>query len=510
MKIYILDDRSIYFRIPQLLLVILACCLVIRLLVRIRRQIKFSLKCKIPRPSVGAYSLVSRIYRSDPSETSRWLNDESKKLKTALLHVTGPFFMSNIIAMSPSAIRTISKGNRIFVKPSTLVNFFATFTGPLSIITAEGMQHRRLRKAITPALRHDHIVTHIQKIFFLESELLCESLSIRIEKEGFIDPVKTIRKSAFRVVAESCFGYGFLSPGEMDQLFELYHQALSGTPFLQLVRLFLAEFPISIPFHWISSTERSKKHLREMIYKLCNEIMTQKKNCRKWDTRYVSEGSLLDLVLTTDIDLSTEELSATVLSFLLAGQATSTMALSWGLHILGKHPEWQCRINKELDGKGNGELALDELDGLPNLDIFLKELIRLYPPMMYTQRTVQNPSGGGVDLENHFLPNGTNIRIPILALQLRADIWGGDAEEFNPERWNKVLHPDAKWMWAAFWHGTRGCVGQRFAMLEMKVFLAALVSRFHISVDNEKHGEPYRWGINSTPQGMKLHFKRLE
>ena len=62
-------------------------------------------------------------------------------------------------------------------------------------------------------------------------------------------------------------------------------------------------------------------------------------------------------------------------------------------------------------------------------------------------------------------------------------LWGEDAAVFRPERWlgdGDKKPRQTPFAWLAFLAGERSCVGQRFAMLEMKSVLATLLTRFEL------------------------------
>ena len=66
---------------------------------------------------------------------------------------------------------------------------------------------------------------------------------------------------------------------------------------------------------------------------------------------------------------------------------------------------------------------------------------------------------------------GDMLDVPILAINRSEEIWGEDAHEFRPERWDSP--PEAAnaipGVWGsnlAFSGGSRACIGYRFSVIE--------------------------------------------
>lgn len=74
---------------------------------------------------------------------------------------------------------------------------------------------------------------------------------------------------------------------------------------------------------------------------------------------------------------------------------------------------------------------------------------------------------------------GTEILICPAAIHRNPRIWGPDADEFDPARWDK-LEGDAADVhaWAPFLQGPRACIGRTLAWLEFKAVVVELVRRF--------------------------------
>lgn len=450
------------------------------------------------------HGLLKMILKDNPDETALYFSSLSKSLKSSVFVLTGSSLAANVVVLSPSAIRTIARTPaQTYSRPWAIRSFLKSFTGDNSIFVAEGAYHRRLRNAVSAALKHENLVK-LSPYFVECGDALAQALGNNTDP----DPLLGIRRATFDVIIKACFGQQFISDERLERIMYLYHDALTDQRgfkvLLVLQHIGLQFLPVSSVF----SGERSKDMVRKEVHSLCSELIAQRDNDRDFAKEESSEEdvSLLSIICAAcdEGQFSTEELVKTVLSFLLAGQATTTIGTAWAFYLLGANEEWQTRVYEEIRSKWNCGDDLALLDDLPLLNRVVKETLRLYPPVQNTIRTTEKE----VTIDGYTIPVGTNIRIPFGAIQRHADFWGPDANEFNPDRFIELdNHPDTRWMWSAFWFGTHSCVGQRFAMLEIKAFIATMLSRFHVSVNERRDGKPYRIGTLQSPLNLSLYYE---
>ncbi|MEV5593833.1 cytochrome P450 [Streptomyces sp. NPDC052496] len=166
----------------------------------------------------------------------------------------------------------------------------------------------------------------------------------------------------------------------------------------------------------------------------------------------------------------------TVMVTLLAAHHTTGVAVSWTLHLLGRHPEAADRVAAELD-RVLGDRAVPEyadLRHLPYLDMVLKEAMRLYPPGPYGARETTEP----LVLGDYELPAGTTVFYPFWAVHLNPDHWP-EPERFVPERFApEKVAGRPRLAYIPFGIGPRSCEGAGLAMVEAELVLAVLLKRF--------------------------------
>jgi len=134
----------------------------------------------------------------------------------------------------------------------------------------------------------------------------------------------------------------------------------------------------------------------------------------------------------------------------------------------------------DLLGDQSFEIGLKQLESIEYLGNFVKEMMRLHPVVSGTFRTT---------LEDDVLPNGlavpkgTVVYLMYGVLQRQKSIWGENADEFRPERWetldtSKIDNFGCVYM--PFFYGQRTCIGNKLALAEMKYVLAQLIVHFNI------------------------------
>lgn len=116
------------------------------------------------------------------------------------------------------------------------------------------------------------------------------------------------------------------------------------------------------------------------------------------------------------------------------------------------------------------------------LNMVINESLRLYPPATVLPRMAFEDIKVG-DLE---IPKGLSIWIPVLAIHHSEELWGKDVNEFKPERF--ASKPFSGGRFIPFAAGPRNCIGQGFALMEAKIILAMLLSKFSFSIsDSYRH-----------------------
>jgi cytochrome P450 len=176
-----------------------------------------------------------------------------------------------------------------------------------------------------------------------------------------------------------------------------------------------------------------------------------------------------------------------------AGHETSTNALAWTLLLLSQHPEVMRDLDDELATLQGAAPTIEDLARLTLLDGIVKESMRLLPPVPLHPRVVAKDS----ELGGHRFPAGSEIFLSIFHMHHDPDVFA-DAESFTPRRW-ETAKPTV-YEYNPFSAGPRMCIGASFAMMEIKIVLAMLLSRFSVELPRNARVDP-RVAITMAPSG---------
>jgi cytochrome P450 len=192
-------------------------------------------------------------------------------------------------------------------------------------------------------------------------------------------------------------------------------------------------------------------------------------------------------------------LRSQVLQALMASQDTTSNLIGNVFFLLSRRPDIWQKVRQEVL-LADDDLDFNRLMGMTYLQKVIAEgkgplhhilahinpnlvlvALRIYPVFPNLGRTALRdtilPVGGGLEGRSPiFVPKGTRFDTSFYTLHHDPDIWGPDAEEFNPDRWD-TIKPNA-WEYVPFGGGMRTCLGQQKATLETSYVVARMMQEF--------------------------------
>ncbi|KAI9067998.1 cytochrome P450 [Trametes sanguinea] len=423
------------------------------------------------------------------------------------------FMIPCLWTADPVAIRHIMHSSR-YVKPWEARISAAQIIGD-SILLSEGDRHKGQRAIMNPAFGPTQI-RELMHIFMEKATELRDVWSTKVAaQEGCarVDVLEDLKKMTLDVIGLGGFGYplnALNDAGDLNELEQAYSEIFGTIPPVSLYRIFMDCFPF-LDFFPDERTKRIRQS-RAIIRRIGMEIIREKKAAISAELAGDASGQtvlpskdLLTLLIkanmATDLKknqrLSDEEVLSQIPSFLVAGHETTGLAATWCLFALTQNAQIQTKLRQELLTLQTDSPSIDDLASLPYLDAVVRETLRLYTPVILTLRTaaqddmipVSKPFIDRYGKIQHEIriAKDNRVIIAILELHLAKDIWGEDALEFKPERWDNPPEAasEVPGVWAhvmAFSTGPRACLGYRFALAELKTAIFTLVRTFEFEL----------------------------
>ncbi|KAL4192628.1 hypothetical protein AMTRI_Chr06g173000 [Amborella trichopoda] len=407
-----------------------------------------------------------------------------------------PFFLETVQNYGKICVTWFGETPRVIIMDTELIkdilsdkfgHFAKPPVNPLVILLAQGLalaegeKWARQRRIINPAF-------HMEKLKGMLPEFArcCKEMVERWEKlvgeDGNfeIDVLPELQNLTVDVISRTAFGSSF---EEGKRIFELQQEQADLC--IQAVRT------IYIPGFRFVPTEKNmrRKKIHKKVRGIIQELIQKKETEIKSGTLYNHDllGLLLESNNTNDnkSKLTLDDVIEECKLFYFAGQETTSTLLTWTMVVLSMHPTWQQRARDEVMQVIGSQYTylptLEQLSHLKIVNMILNEVLRLYPPgPLLLRQTYKRISLRGIDF-----PAGVELALPVIMIHHDRELWGDDADEFQPTRFSDGVSKASKHPFAffPFGGGPRICIGQNFALIEAKMVLAMVLMKFsfHLS-----------------------------
>jgi cytochrome P450 len=186
----------------------------------------------------------------------------------------------------------------------------------------------------------------------------------------------------------------------------------------------------------------------------------------------------------TGTGMTDRQLRDEVLTMLLAGHETTSLALSWTYYLLSRHPEVERQIADEVDRViGQERPGFAHVDRLHCTRRVIEESLRLYPPAWgFSRQAIGDDEIGG-----YHVARGSLVFLIPFVVHRRPRLWPHpdrfDPDRFTPEQ--ESARP--RFAYFPFGGGPRGCIGNQFAMVEAQLIVATVAQRHRIELVPHQH-----------------------
>ncbi|KAK7792766.1 hypothetical protein R5R35_004879 [Gryllus longicercus] len=358
------------------------------------------------------------------------------------------------------------------------------------LLTSTGSKWKHHRKIITPTF-HFKILEQFVEVFNNSGNVMIQKLKKEVNG-GEFDIYNYITLCALDSICETAMG---VSMNVQNDGNSEYVSALQGLADLIMKRTFI---PWLFPKFIFDRSELGKlqKGYLKILHDTTNKVIADRKrelaekhNDETSDETFENEIgqkkklAFLDLLLQYtkgEGNLTDEEIREEVDTFMFEGHDTTASAMSFCLLLLSKNLECQeiaYAELKEIFGNSDREATMKDLQDMKYLECVIKESLRIYPSVPFFARLLDED----VHIDGVHIVKGTNILLSPVFLH-RNQSYFPDPEKFDPDRFSaENIQGRNPYVYLPFSAGPRNCIGQKFAMMEMKSTISKVLRNFKLS-----------------------------
>ncbi|XP_063283835.1 cytochrome P450 4B1-like [Pelobates fuscus] len=417
-------------------------------------------------------------------------------------------FVASLIVTTPEYAKAVFA--RSDPKSSTGYNFLIPWIGKgLLVLSGESWFHHR--RLLTPGFHYD-VLKPYTKLFSDSTNVMLDKWESLCNKDESIELFEHVSLMTLDSIMKTAFSYHSNCQTKKDNT---YIRAVYDLSLLTQTRIRTLPYHSSLIFHLSPHGFRFRKACR-IAHLHTEKVIAERKNLLKHKEeleklKQKRHPDFLDILLCAKDEkgqgLSDDDIRAEVDTFMFEGHDTTASGISWILYCMATQPEHQQKCRKEIRevlGKKD-TLEWEDLSKIPYTTMCIKESLRLYPPVPSVSRELAKPITFS---DGRTLPAGCMVSLNIFCMHHNPSVWK-DPEVFDPFRFSPEnsakRHSHA---FAPFAAGPRNCIGQNFAMNEMKVAVVLTLKRYEILPDPSKPALKQPQLVLRSKNGIHVFLKK--
>uniref|UniRef100_A0A182G0C4 Uncharacterized protein n=1 Tax=Anopheles albimanus TaxID=7167 RepID=A0A182G0C4_ANOAL len=360
------------------------------------------------------------------------------------------------------------------------------------LVVSTGAKWAQRHKVITPTF-HFKILEDFLVIMNHQTDVLIEKLAAHVDGSDF-DIYEHVTYCALDIISESAMG---VKLNTQRNPHAEYVEAVKGLSAITFKRM----YSLAREYKWVFRLQKASRRqdkLVKVVHEFAHRVISERKKqlqdererqqtkqkLEETDVYGKRRMTLLDLLLNVTIDgkpLSDANIREEEDTFMAAGHDTTASCISFACYHLSRNPVIQQKVYEEIQqiigpDATRIELTNSLLQDLRYLDLVIKETLRMNPSVPIFGRR----SAGDMTIDGVPVPKGMEFGILIYALHNDPELYP-EPERFDPERFSEEAQAARPpYSYIPFSVGARNCIGQRYAMLEIKTILVKVLANYKL------------------------------
>ncbi|HEX4338409.1 MAG TPA: cytochrome P450 [Polyangiaceae bacterium] len=216
---------------------------------------------------------------------------------------------------------------------------------------------------------------------------------------------------------------------------------------------------------------------------------------------------LMDTRYKSGEPLSEHEITGLLLAAMFAGHHTSAVTAAWMMLELVRKPELYARARSEVFRAygEDGPVTYQSFRELPVVEGCVKETLRLHPPLFMLLRVAMKD----FEYDGYVIPKGTNLIVSPTVTHRIGSLFK-NPDDFDPERYGPGREEDKRrFAFQAFGGGAHKCLGNAFALLQIKSIFALLLRRFDFTATSDPLEPDFHGVVIGPKQPCRVRYRRI-
>ncbi|KAL1518132.1 hypothetical protein ABEB36_001803 [Hypothenemus hampei] len=446
----------------------------------------------VPGPKPKFLTGNSDLLGSTPTSYLKGLMNLQNRYGNFYKLWTGPTL--RLIVNKPEYLKDLLSST-VNLSKSDGYDLFKPWLGDGLLVTNANKWKAR-RKIITPTF-HFKVLDGFMDVFNHQTNIMLDQIMKMVQRNPpgeTVDIFKFINLMSLDSICETAFG---TSIGAQHRKNPKYVAAVKAFLEIFVFRFYSGwlghplVFPFTKPYKIYHETLR-------ILHEFCDDVIQRRKQeFQKEKTQGTSQlpesgirvkSALLDMLLQATNEngepLTDRQIRDEVNTFMFEGHDTSATAACFALYALAQNPKHQAKMYEELcEVLGTDpkiEITTSQINDLHYSDRVIKEALRIYQPVPLIERKIEEE---WIIDEAIKVPKNTTVAIFLYGMSHDPNVFS-EPEKFNPDRFlAEQIRERHNFAYVPFSAGPRNCIGQRYAMMSLKVMLAKFLLEFRVEED---------------------------
>ncbi|MFW6085563.1 MAG: cytochrome P450 [Myxococcota bacterium] len=255
-----------------------------------------------------------------------------------------------------------------------------------------------------------------------------------------------------------------------------------------------------LPIPAFRQRDRARKRLQSLI----SGIVQERRRTHHEGEDFLQ--TLMDARYGDGTPMSDHEITGMLLASMFAGHHTSSVTTAWTMIELLRHPFYLARVLEQLDEVYGPEpdITFESLRKLTLIEYAIKEALRLHPPLFMLLRAALYD----FEYDGYVIPKGSYLVVSP-AVSHRIPSIFREPDRFDPDRFGPDRQEDKnKFNYISFGGGRHKCLGNAFALLQIKTIFAKLLTQYEFELAGDPIETDFSGVVIGPKAPIRVHYRR--